>query len=131
VFNDYGEVFLQKRVQTKEVDPGLWDSSAAGHVDYGESYDDCAVRELAEELRIGGGYVPESLFKLEASEQTGWEFVQVYRIRWNGLIDPNPEEISVGAWFSPNELEGWMDSRPEEFTGFFRSLWPLYRSRCP
>ena len=39
VFNCRGEVFLQKRSLTKDRQPGLWDSSASGHVDSGESYD--------------------------------------------------------------------------------------------
>ncbi|MFO1435959.1 MAG: NUDIX domain-containing protein [Gammaproteobacteria bacterium] len=48
VYNPQGEVLLQKRSVRKECFPGLWDSSAAGHVDRGEEHD-CAVRELGEE----------------------------------------------------------------------------------
>ena len=48
VFNRRGDLLLQKRSRTKEIAPGLWDSSAAGHVDGDESYDDCARRELEE-----------------------------------------------------------------------------------
>ena len=35
---------------SKDSSPGLWDSSASGHLDCGEDYDACAVRELREEL---------------------------------------------------------------------------------
>lgn len=126
VFNLYGEVFLQKRSPGKDVHPGIWDTSAAGHVDFGEGYDDCARRELAEELNIRLTQTPEFLFKMEASEQTGWEFVQVYRIGWDQPIEPNEDEISVGAWFDARELEGWMSDRPEELTPAFRILWQRY-----
>ena len=37
---------------TKDTFPGAWDSSSSGHVDSGEDYDDCAVRELREELGL-------------------------------------------------------------------------------
>ena len=52
VFNSRGELFLQKRSQKKDRQPGLWDSSASGHVDKGETYDACAARELKEELGL-------------------------------------------------------------------------------
>ena len=52
VFNPRGELFLQQRAASKDINPGLWDTSAAGHVDHGESYDACARRELREELGI-------------------------------------------------------------------------------
>ncbi len=47
VCNHKGDVFLQKRAMSKDINPGLWDTSAAGHVDFGESYVDSARRELA------------------------------------------------------------------------------------
>ena len=50
VFNSKGELFLQKRSMKKDCFPGTWDSSASGHVDSGEDYDICALREHLEEL---------------------------------------------------------------------------------
>ncbi len=66
LFNQRGEVFLQKRSMFKDVSPGLWDSSTSGHVDGGESYDICAVRETEEELgyRVENGKL-RRIFKLE------------------------------------------------------------------
>ena len=46
VENEKGEILVQVR------SGGLLDHSAAGHVDPGESYEDAARRELAEELGI-------------------------------------------------------------------------------
>ena len=33
IYNSKGEIFLQKRSMSKDSCPGLWDSSASGHVD--------------------------------------------------------------------------------------------------
>src|SRR5512137_895073 len=63
VFNRRGEIFLQKRSMLKDRQPGLWDSSASGHVDSGEDYDACAVRELREEIGLQLDVAPERLFK--------------------------------------------------------------------
>lgn len=52
VFNDKGEVILQKRSMTKKHHPGCWSDSAAGHVESGDSYLVTAIRELKEETGI-------------------------------------------------------------------------------
>ncbi|MGH8573881.1 MAG: NUDIX hydrolase, partial [Gammaproteobacteria bacterium] len=52
VVNSHGEVFVQRRSTLKECAPGLWDTSVAGHVQSGEGYTACAVRELAEEIGL-------------------------------------------------------------------------------
>src|SRR4051812_43883356 len=64
VFNSKGELFLQKRSMTKDTFPGAWDSSASGHLDTGEDYEACALRELGEELGWKPATVPKPLFKL-------------------------------------------------------------------
>src|SRR5512137_559613 len=78
VFNRRGEIFLQKRSGLKDRQPRLWDSSASGHVDSGEDYDACALRELREELSWVPERPPERLFKLSASPETDQEHVWVY-----------------------------------------------------
>ena len=70
VFNSRGQVFLQKRSLKKDRQPGLWDSSASGHLDCGEDYDACAVRELREEIGLELRAPLQRLFKLAA--MSGW-----------------------------------------------------------
>ncbi len=52
VFNGRGQIFLQKRSMKKDRQPGVWDSSASGHVDSGEDYDATSVREVREEIGL-------------------------------------------------------------------------------
>src|SRR5579864_5428492 len=80
VFNAHGDVFLQKRSMLKDTAKGKWDSSSSGHLDTGEDYDTCAVRELREEIGLIVDRVPSRLFKIDACNETGQEFVWVYRM---------------------------------------------------
>jgi isopentenyldiphosphate isomerase len=128
VFNQRGEVFLQKRSMQKDTSPGKWDSSASGHVDSGEDYDACAVRELREEIGLSTDRAPARLFKLEARAETGQEFVWVYRLEAEGPFTLHPEEIETGGWFAPAALTRWMADRPQDFAHALLLIWKMYNS---
>ncbi len=123
IFNSCGEVFLQKRSMTKDTFPGVWDSSASGHVDGGEEYDACAIREVGEELGLHLQDCPKRLFKVEACRGTGQEFVWVYRCEKEGPFALHPEEIEQGGWFSPEFVTGWISEKPNEFASAFMVIW--------
>ncbi len=123
VFNARGEVFLQKRSFKKDTFPGAWDSSASGHLDSGETYDACAVREAREEIGLFLDRTPKRLFKIEACAQTGQEFVWVYRTDANGPFRLNLDELECGAFFKPDHVNRWMAERPRDFADSFRLVW--------
>jgi isopentenyldiphosphate isomerase len=123
VFDPRGRVFLQKRSLTKDRQPGLWDSSSSGHVDAGEDYDACAVRELREEIGLQLPAAPQRLFKLAASAETDQEHVWVYRCEAAGPFRLDPEEIERGGWFAPAEVTRWMAERPQDFASALLLIW--------
>jgi isopentenyldiphosphate isomerase len=129
VFNSRGQVFLQKRSLTKDRQPGLWDSSASGHVDSGEDYDACAVRELREELGLRVAQPPERLFKINACAETDREFVWVYRCQSEGPFELNADEIERGGWFAPDEVTRWMTERPQDFASALLFIWKRLQPR--
>ena len=123
VFNLRGQIFLQKRSLTKDTSPGRWDSSASGHLNRGEDYDACAIRELREEIGLSVPEAPRRLFKIDAGAETGEEFVWVYRCEAEGPFELHPEEIERGGWFAPDAVTRWIAERPEEFASAFVLLW--------
>jgi len=123
LFNSRGEVFLQKRSLTKDKSPGLWDSSASGHVDSGEEYDACAVREVREELGLTPTQPPQRLFKLSAGDETDQEHVWVYEGKAEGPFALNADEIECGEWVAPQEVTRRLAERPQEFSSAFAFLW--------
>jgi isopentenyl-diphosphate delta-isomerase len=127
VFNARGEVFLQKRSMLKDTAKGKWDSSSSGHVDTGEDYDTCAVRELREEIGLIITQPPHRLFKVDACKETGWEFCWVYRCAHEGPFVLHPEEIETGAWFAPEFVTHWIAEKPAEFARAFVLIWKQFQ----
>lgn len=123
VFNARGQVFLQKRSLSKDTSPGLWDSSASGHLDRGEEYDACAMRELREEIGLVVARPPERWFRIAACAETGQEFVWVYRLGGEGPFTLHPDEIERGDWFPPEEVTRWVAEKPRELASAFRLIW--------
>ncbi len=125
LFNPAGELFLQKRSRLKDVHPGAWDSSAAGHLDAGEGYQAAAQREITEELGITADVEPVGL--LPASEANGREFVQLFRATSKAKPKWPASEIEFGQFFPIDVVEHWVAARPEDFAGGFLECFKLWR----
>ena len=55
VFNSRGEMLIQKRQLHKDRYPGMWDLSAGGFVQSGETVNDAVLREAREEIGVDFG----------------------------------------------------------------------------
>ena len=129
IFNARGEIFLQKRSMSKDSSPGLWDSSASGHLDSGEDYDACAMRELREEISLDVSAPPRRGFKVSPCTETGQEFVWLYEGASEGPFTLHPEEIERGDWFTRMWVTQWISERPQDFAPAFVLLWKKFVRR--
>lgn len=125
--NKRGDVYLQKRSHLKDVHPLVWDSSAAGHLDVGESYAACAVREAKEEIGIVVT-ATEKAAEIPATERTGMEFVELHLVRHDGPMKFAPDEIDCGEWFPVATIDEWVSVRPQDFASGFIECWRAWRS---
>lgn len=124
VFNKKKEVLLQKRSVLKDNFPGCWDSSAAGHLESGESYDDCAVRELKEELGVDAEV--QHIGQIKPCENTGWEHIGLYVARYDGALRFPCSEVEHAVWFGMDQLNEWISARPEVFATGFLVCWAIF-----
>ena len=103
VFNSQGEVYLQKRPAWKDIQPGKWDTSVGGHVDYGETPEQALVREVREELGITD-FQPERIGQYVFDSQRERELVYVNRTIYDGPVIPSEAELDGGRFWSLEEI---------------------------
>ena len=103
VRNPSGELYVHRRTPSKDVFPGMYDVVVGGMVSAGESYDQTARRELAEELGVRG-VEPLFLFKHRYRGDRNNAWMSVYEIVWPGPICHQESEISWGAYMSEDQI---------------------------
>lgn len=92
-----GDILLQKRKMTKDIQPGKWDTAVGGHVAAGESVEAAARRELKEELGIDG--TPEIFFTSTIRNDVESENVTVFKLTSDGPFDFSADEIDEVQFF--------------------------------
>lgn len=126
-----GNILLQKRSHLKDTCPELWDSSAAGHLDAGESYEAAVVRELKEELGFTTWTeAPRRTARLAACEDTGWEFVELFTVGVRGKPRWPAAEVEAVMAFPPAEIDAWTVARPQDFAPGFLRCWQEFRQQA-
>lgn len=124
VFDKKGNLLLQRRSRLKDMNPGLWDSSVAGHLNAGENYADAILRELEEEMGIIPEDKPRRLLKIHACEETNWEFVELYEVKYEGGKVRFPAaEVEGALWFPVSEVNAWVAANPADFANGFLRCW--------
>ena len=103
VFDSKGRLLLQKRSLSKDVAPGMWDTSVGGHVGIGEELSFSAMREMEEELGISGCAM-EYLYSYTHQGRCETELVTTYRCVYNGDITFNKAEIDEVRFWSLEEI---------------------------
>ena len=103
LFNSNGELYLQKRPDWKDIQPGKWDTAMGGHVDYGEDIKHSLMREAREELGIVE-FEPIFITKYVFESRRERELVYVYKTVYDGDVCPNEEELTGGKFFTRSEI---------------------------
>ena len=103
VFNSKGEVYLQRRPDWKDIQPGKWDTSVGGHIDYGEEPEQALVREVREELGITE-FTPVRVGKYVFESKREKELVYVHRTTYDCPVTPSAEELDGGRFWTLDEI---------------------------
>ncbi len=126
VISRHGQLLLQKRSLSKDVQPGKWDTSVGGHVGWGQSYEEAAHREAEEELGLILSEL-HFLYNSRIRNSTESENIRTYWVHQDGPFIAQPEEIDEVRWWSRSHIEAslgtgiFTSNFEEEFAAFLQS----------
>ena len=99
-----GFLLLQKRSMSKDIQPGKWDTAVGGHLALGESYEEGAKRELAEELGVAGRADLKYLFDSKIRNEIESEDTRVFALYRAGGFRFQESEIDEIRFWPPEKL---------------------------
>lgn len=102
VFNSKGEIYLQKRPDWKDIQPGKWDTAVGGHIDLGENVEAALKREVSEELGITD-FEPTLLRQYVFESDRERELVFAHKAVYDGPIHPS-SELDGGRFWTESEI---------------------------
>ena len=106
ILNSEGKILFQKRSMEKDLYPGWWIDSAAGHLDSGEGYETAAHRELKEELGIDTNLVYLFLKRKQwkGKGKIDNEIVKVFGGKHSGPFNIEKSEVDFVKFLSLKEV---------------------------
>ena len=123
IFNDKGELLLQKRAKNKYHSGGLWTNTCCSHPRPEENTMHAATRRLEEEMKIMTPLKFLRSFQYKSFLDNGLienEIDHVFYGNSNQLPDPDPLEVSDWKYINPDELMLDINKRPELYTSWLK-----------
>lgn len=105
IINEQGQLCFFRRSAHKSYAPNQW-ALVGGCVQAGESYEQAAIREIAEEVNIAVTTdAIRFLGHVTPADYPGKFFKGIYEIKVNELAVPyNPDDFSELQWLTPIQL---------------------------
>ena len=127
LFNDSGELLLQKRSGSKYHSPGLWTNTCCSHPRINESVLDAGYRRLQEEMGITASLEKSFDFIYKAQLDKGiveHEFDHVLIGKFNDKPSINPDEVDSWLYMHPEKILREFEANPENWTEWFKIILP-------
>lgn len=125
VFNDKGELLLQKRADGKYHSAGLWTNTCCSHPRPGETTDQAAKRRLTEEMGFNCTLKHEFSFIYRAEMGNGLtehEYDHVYFGSYNSEPKINPDEVADWKYMSLSDISEDIKNNRKNYTAWFKLI---------
>lgn len=126
LFNDAGELLLQRRAAGKRLWPRFWSNSCCSHPRRGESMQVATQRRLEDELNISAELQSVYSFQYQAGfgeQGSENELCHVYLGRIGGVVRPNVSEIEAVRFVTVDAISQELENAPQHFTPWFKQEW--------
>lgn len=127
IFNNDGDLFLQKRSMRKDTQPGKWDTSVGGHFAPGEKEIDALMREAWEEMGITE-FIPEPLGRYKWESPVERELVYSFKTVSDQRPIINPWEVEEGRFWTHLQIKEALGKGI--FTPNFEKEYSLFLEKC-
>lgn len=126
LLDENDRILLAQRSLNKKKNPGRWSSSAAGHVDEGETYERAADREMFEEIGVSTPLTALGKFHNDAADA----FITVFsgRIASDTQVTIDTNEVATTKWYTKDEIRQLIKTDPEMFTIGFKEIFSRFFS---
>lgn len=134
LFNERGELLIQKRSGLKPLWPHFWSNSCCSHPRESESVPDAARRRLREELGVSCelDFLYKFIYQASFGEVgTEHEYCWVYAGRTHEGVAVHPEEIAEHRFIAPDDLTREIACEPERFTPWLKLEWQRIQRDFP
>jgi isopentenyl-diphosphate delta-isomerase len=133
VLNDENKMLLQKRAADKYHSANLWTNACCSHPMPEENIIDAANRRVKEELGMQIKNF-ENLFSFQYKAELENNLIEheLDYVLWavsDEKANLNLEEASEVNYFSKDEIKKWLASNPEQFTAWFKLIFPKIENR--
>lgn len=122
LFNNNGDMLLQKRALAKYHSGGLWSNACCSHPFADESLEDAGARRLSEELGIESTVTHGFSFIYKAELDNGFtehEFDHVLVAKCQQVPDINELEACEYQYMAMDRLLSLVQKQPQQFTAWF------------
>ena len=129
IYNDNDELLIQKRALSKYHTPGLWTNTCCSHQREGETNIEAGKRRLQEEMGFTTDLEDQFSFIYKAPFSNGLtehEYDHILTGHFNGIPDPNPDEVAEWKWMTLDEIEKDIEEHPGNYTAWFKILLEKY-----
>ena len=126
LFDDQGNLLLQKRARGKRLWPGYWSNSCCSHPRDGEAMDVAIKRRLDDELHTDSDlqFVYKFIYQANFGDVGAeHELCHVFLGLATGEPLANYTEIEAMRYLSAAELEHEFEESPDAFTPWFKMEW--------
>ena len=104
VINRNKAILLQKRAESKHIQPGKWDMAVGGHISFGETLDEALKKEAFEELGLQGFSAKmQKIYKWESDIDA--ELVYLFTTYDYKNYRINSDEVEEAKFWTKKQIE--------------------------
>ncbi len=125
IYNDEGEMLIQKRASSKYHSGELWTNACCSHLVEEKDFEEYMHERLKHEMGFDCELKFSFKFHYIANFENGLtenEIDHVYTGKWNGTPHPDPTEADDYRWMSIEEISENIAKHPENFTYWFKEI---------